>query len=125
MARCSCSRSTSRSGSGRARPEKRPSEPECCRAPDRGRTRRGGPGPPDAASDRLSASAGVRGAAPRRRRTLRKLGFANPDAAAANLESLTPTPRDAELLAPVLPRLFAELAASPDPDTALNNLEAS
>jgi glutamate-ammonia-ligase adenylyltransferase len=54
---------------------------------------------------------------------LRGLGFANPAAAAANLESLTPTPRDAELLAPALPRLMAELAAAPDPDMALNNLE--
>ncbi len=40
-----------------------------------------------------------------------------------NLASLTPTPRDAELLAPAWPRLAAELAASPDPDMALNNLE--
>src|SRR5262249_41829992 len=52
-----------------------------------------------------------------------QLGFANPDTAATNLESLTPTPRNTELLAPVLPRLLTELAASPDPDMALNNLE--
>jgi glutamate-ammonia-ligase adenylyltransferase len=31
--------------------------------------------------------------------------------------------RDAELLAPALPRLLAELVAAPDPDMALNNLE--
>ena len=36
---------------------------------------------------------------------------------------MTPTPHDAELLAPALPRLLAELAAAPDPDMALNNLE--
>ncbi len=41
----------------------------------------------------------------------------------ANVEALTPTPRDAELLAPALPRLLVELAAAPDPDMALNNLE--
>jgi glutamate-ammonia-ligase adenylyltransferase len=40
-----------------------------------------------------------------------------------NLQTLTPTPRDAELLAPALPRLLAELGAAPDPDMALNNLE--
>ncbi|OLC14807.1 MAG: hypothetical protein AUH29_09560 [Candidatus Rokubacteria bacterium 13_1_40CM_69_27] len=54
---------------------------------------------------------------------LRRLGFADPRAAIANLESLTPTPRDAELLAPAFGRLLAELAAAPDPDMALNNLE--
>jgi glutamate-ammonia-ligase adenylyltransferase len=54
---------------------------------------------------------------------LRKAGFADAAAAAANLEALTPTPHDAELLAPALPRLLAELAAAPDPDMALNNLE--
>ena len=58
-----------------------------------------------------------------RTRALRALGFTDPRAAGANLEALTPTPRDAELLAPVLPRLMAELAASADPDMALNNLE--
>ncbi len=56
-------------------------------------------------------------------RTLRQAGFADPAAAVANLEALTPTPRDAELLAPAFPRLLAELAAAPDPDMALNNLE--
>jgi [glutamine synthetase] adenylyltransferase / [glutamine synthetase]-adenylyl-L-tyrosine phosphorylase len=56
-------------------------------------------------------------------RTLRQVGFADPAAAVANLEALTPTPRDAELLAPAFPRLLAELAAAPDPDMALNNLE--
>ena len=34
-----------------------------------------------------------------------------------------PTPRDAELLDPSFARLFAALAAAPDPDMALNNLE--
>ena len=70
-----------------------------------------------AASDLLTASPRVR------ERALRALGFSNPRAAGANLEALTPTPRDAELLAPVLPRLMAELAAAADPDMALNNLE--
>ena len=54
---------------------------------------------------------------------LRRLGFADPRKARANFEALTPTPRDAELLAPVLPRLLTELAEAPDPDMALNNLE--
>jgi len=54
---------------------------------------------------------------------LRGAGFADPAAAVANLEALTPTPRDAELLGPALPRLLSELAAAPDPDMALNNLE--
>jgi glutamate-ammonia-ligase adenylyltransferase len=52
-----------------------------------------------------------------------RLGFADPARALANLGSLTPTPREADLLFPVLPRLFSELASSPDPDMALNNLE--
>ena len=56
-------------------------------------------------------------------RALKRLGFENPPAAAANLEALTPTPRDAELLAPALPRLLAELARAADPDMALNNVE--
>ncbi|HEV8474284.1 MAG TPA: hypothetical protein VGR82_16010 [Methylomirabilota bacterium] len=54
---------------------------------------------------------------------LRRAGFEDPAAAAANLEALTPTPLDAERLAPAFPRLLAELTASPDPDMALNNLE--
>ena len=58
-----------------------------------------------------------------RARALKRLGFENPGAASANLEALTPTPRDAELLAPALPRLLAELAGAADPDMALNNLE--
>jgi [glutamine synthetase] adenylyltransferase / [glutamine synthetase]-adenylyl-L-tyrosine phosphorylase len=58
-----------------------------------------------------------------RARALKALGFSNPAAASANLEALTPTPRDAELLAPALPRLLAELTAAADPDMALNNLE--
>ena len=56
-------------------------------------------------------------------RTLRQAGFADPAAGVVNLEALTPTPRDAELLAPAFRRLLAELAAAPDPDMALNNLE--
>ena len=65
-------------------------------------------------------------AAPDDRRALRELkglGFADPAGALRNLHALTPTPREAELLAPALPRLLAELAAAPDPDMALNNLE--
>jgi glutamate-ammonia-ligase adenylyltransferase len=56
-------------------------------------------------------------------RELKRLGFADATAALRNLHALTPTPREAELLAPALPRLLAELAAAPDPDMALNNLE--
>jgi glutamate-ammonia-ligase adenylyltransferase len=56
-------------------------------------------------------------------RALARAGFADPAAAAANVEALTPTPRDAELLVPAFPRLLAELSAAPDPDMALNNLE--
>jgi glutamate-ammonia-ligase adenylyltransferase len=63
------------------------------------------------------------GSAGRAAATLRRLGFADPAAALANLHALTPTPRDAELLAPVFPRLLGELAGAPDPDMALNNLE--
>jgi glutamate-ammonia-ligase adenylyltransferase len=54
---------------------------------------------------------------------LASLGFADPSAAFANLHSLTPTPRDAELLVAGLPRLLRALAGAPDPDMALNNLE--
>ncbi|MBI2204614.1 MAG: hypothetical protein HYU41_12260 [Candidatus Rokubacteria bacterium] len=43
--------------------------------------------------------------------------------AAANVAALTPTPHEAELLAPAWPRLLNELAQAPDPDMALNNLE--
>jgi glutamate-ammonia-ligase adenylyltransferase len=56
-------------------------------------------------------------------RQLKRLGFADPAGALRNLHALTPTPREAELLAPALARLLAELAAAPDPDMALNNLE--
>ena len=56
-------------------------------------------------------------------RALKRLGFDDPRAASANLEALTPTPREAAWLAPALPRLLAELGAAPDPDMALNNLE--
>jgi len=69
---------------------------------------------------------GLLAAAPDDRRALRELarvGFADPAAALRNLHAVTPTPREAELLAPALPRLLAELAAAPDPDMALNNLE--
>jgi glutamate-ammonia-ligase adenylyltransferase len=55
--------------------------------------------------------------------TLRAAGFADPSTALANLHALVPTPRDAELLAPALARLLRALAAAPDPDMALNNLE--
>jgi glutamate-ammonia-ligase adenylyltransferase len=56
-------------------------------------------------------------------RALKRLGFSDPRGASANLEALTPTPREAELLAPALPRLLAELSGAADPDMALNNLE--
>src|SRR6266851_4999991 len=65
-------------------------------------------------------------AAPQDRKALaelRRLGFADPRAALANLHALTPEPRDAERLAPLLPRLLQALAEAPDPDMALNNLE--
>lgn len=52
-----------------------------------------------------------------------RLGFADAVRALADLQRLTPTPREAELLLPALPRLLGELAAAPDPDMALNNLE--
>ena len=57
------------------------------------------------------------------RRELKRVGFADPAAALRNLHAVTPTPREASLLAPALPRLLAELGAAPDPDMALNNLE--
>src|SRR5262249_58898154 len=56
-------------------------------------------------------------------RELKRLGFAEPEAALRNLHALTPTPREAEVLAPALPSLLAELSAAPDPDLALHNLE--
>ena len=73
----------------------------------------------------LDPAALLTGVGPARRAaaTLRRLGFADPRAALANLHALTPTPPDAERLAPVFPRLLAALAESPDPDMALNNLE--
>src|SRR5262249_50241103 len=58
-------------------------------------------------------------AAKRHHSSLRRHGFA----ALANFHAVPPAPRDAELLAPVFGRLLAELAAAPDPDMALNNLE--
>jgi glutamate-ammonia-ligase adenylyltransferase len=54
---------------------------------------------------------------------LSRLGFSDPRTALANLHALTPTPREAELLAPALPRLLRALEAAADPDAALNNLE--
>lgn len=60
---------------------------------------------------------------PRTLRSLGQLGFADPRAALANLHALAPTPRDGELIAPVLGPLLREVAAAPDPDMALNNLE--
>jgi len=56
-------------------------------------------------------------------RELGRVGFADAAAALRNLHAITPTPREASLLAPALPRLLAELGAAPDPDMALNNLE--
>jgi [glutamine synthetase] adenylyltransferase / [glutamine synthetase]-adenylyl-L-tyrosine phosphorylase len=66
------------------------------------------------------------GASPRDRAALAELkrrGFTEPARALANLHAMTPEPRDAELLAPLLPRLLHEMAEAPDPDMALNNLE--
>jgi [glutamine synthetase] adenylyltransferase / [glutamine synthetase]-adenylyl-L-tyrosine phosphorylase len=54
---------------------------------------------------------------------LKRLGFADPRAALANLHALTPDPVDADLLDPFLPRLLKEMSDAPDPDMALNNLE--
>ena len=54
---------------------------------------------------------------------LRQRGFAEPKTALANLHALAPTPVEGALLEPILARLLAELAAAPDPDMALNNLE--
>jgi glutamate-ammonia-ligase adenylyltransferase len=65
-------------------------------------------------------------AAPRDRKALaelKRLGFAEPGRALANLHAMTPDPRDAELLSPLLLRLLQEMAEAPDPDMALNNLE--
>ena len=56
-------------------------------------------------------------------RELRRLGFAEPGRALVNLHALAPSPVEGHLLAPALPRLLAEVAAAPDPDMALNNLE--
>src|SRR5207237_10868939 len=82
--------------------------------------------PPDAppARNRNVPASDLLLATPKTRvRAFKALGFSNPRVASANLEALTPTPRDAELLAPVVPRLLAELGAEADPDMALNNLE--
>ncbi|HVQ76298.1 MAG TPA: bifunctional [glutamate--ammonia ligase]-adenylyl-L-tyrosine phosphorylase/[glutamate--ammonia-ligase] adenylyltransferase [Candidatus Binatia bacterium] len=54
---------------------------------------------------------------------MERLGFAEPPAAIANLHALAPTPREGDLIGPVLATVLAELAAAPDPDMALNNLE--
>ncbi|MBI3454458.1 MAG: bifunctional [glutamate--ammonia ligase]-adenylyl-L-tyrosine phosphorylase/[glutamate--ammonia-ligase] adenylyltransferase [Candidatus Rokubacteria bacterium] len=51
------------------------------------------------------------------------LGFAEPAGALTNLRRLAETPRQAELLAELLPRLLRQLAGSADPDMALNHLE--
>ena len=56
-------------------------------------------------------------------RTLAALGLGDPREALANLHRLSPTPRDAELLAPALPWLLRALQDAADPDMALNNLE--
>jgi len=54
---------------------------------------------------------------------LEALGFGDPAGALRNLRRLAETPRQAELLAAILPRLLRQLGASADPDMALNNLE--
>ncbi len=54
---------------------------------------------------------------------LAALGFSDPALALANLRRLADTDRHRDLLAPLLPRLLRLLAASADPDMALNNLE--
>src|ERR1700694_828852 len=54
---------------------------------------------------------------------LKRLGFADPRGALANLHALTPDPVDAELLDPLLQKLLKEMSEAPDPDMALNNLE--
>jgi glutamate-ammonia-ligase adenylyltransferase len=54
---------------------------------------------------------------------LKRLGFADPRGALANLHALTPDPLDADLFEPLLPRLLKEMSEAPDPDMALNNLE--
>ncbi len=54
---------------------------------------------------------------------LAALGFADAAGALLNLRRLAETPRQAELLAAILPRLLRQLAGSADPDMALNNLE--
>jgi glutamate-ammonia-ligase adenylyltransferase len=51
------------------------------------------------------------------------LGFADPPGALQNLRRLAETDRQRELLGLVVPRLLRHLAASPDPDMALNNVE--
>ncbi|MGH7265330.1 MAG: bifunctional [glutamate--ammonia ligase]-adenylyl-L-tyrosine phosphorylase/[glutamate--ammonia-ligase] adenylyltransferase, partial [Candidatus Rokuibacteriota bacterium] len=51
------------------------------------------------------------------------LGFAEPASALANLRRLAETPRQADVLSPILPRLLRHLGTSADPDMALNNLE--
>ncbi len=70
-------------------------------------------------TDLLTAAPGDKSAL----RELKGLGFAGPAAALANLHALAPTPRDAELVRPVLARLLFELGEAPDPDMALNNVE--
>ena len=65
-------------------------------------------------------------AAPRDRKALaelKRLGFAEPARRSPTCTRWRRRPPRAQLLAPLLPRLLAELAAAPDPDMALNNLE--
>jgi glutamate-ammonia-ligase adenylyltransferase len=57
------------------------------------------------------------------RASLARLGFADPAGALANVRRLAETPRQRELLETLLPRLLRQLAASADPDMALNNVE--
>jgi glutamate-ammonia-ligase adenylyltransferase len=54
---------------------------------------------------------------------LAALGFGEPARALRNLRRLAEGPRQAELLAAILPRLLRQLGAAADPDMALNNLE--
>ncbi|MGH7322462.1 MAG: bifunctional [glutamate--ammonia ligase]-adenylyl-L-tyrosine phosphorylase/[glutamate--ammonia-ligase] adenylyltransferase [Candidatus Rokuibacteriota bacterium] len=51
------------------------------------------------------------------------LGFADAAGALQNFRRLAQTPRQRELLATLTPRLLRHLAASADPDMALNNVE--
>ena len=85
-----------------------------------GRSGRGGPAPPaPSVADLLVAP-------PDDARAIRELGrrgFSDARRALVNLHALSPTPVEGAVLAPFLPRFLAEMAAAPDPDMALNNVE--